>query len=160
GEPAVELVGGHRDREDDRRRVGVVPEVPGEEDDDDGHREHPGDGELRGKRHAWGEYAADDWTNSRVSTGPRRQPWRDSGEDLPDAARARDRGGGGLLRSGPRQPPRGGRRRRVPDRSGSGLRELSARRRRRRGGAAGGRRGGPPGTQPPLPESPPPRGPP
>ena len=51
-EPAVDLIGRHRDGEDRRRPVGVVLEVPREEDDHDRHRERPGERQLVGQRHS------------------------------------------------------------------------------------------------------------
>ena len=40
-EPAVDLIGGHRDDEDGRRPVRVVVEVPCVQEDDDRNRHHP-----------------------------------------------------------------------------------------------------------------------
>ena len=86
-EPAVDLVGRHRHREDGRRPVQVTGEVPREQHDHDRPGERPHESQLVGQVTVRGEYAA----HASLLEGARREPRRDRDPHLPHAARARDR---------------------------------------------------------------------
>ena len=125
GEPAVDLIGRHRDDEDGRRPVVVIGEIPGEQDDDDGNRQSPCERQLIGDGHRWGRIRGE---HGALHQSARREPRRDRRQDLPDAPRARHRSRRGVLRRRPRAHAyaRGGRG--VSDRARPRRRELSARR--------------------------------
>ena len=68
GEPAVDLVGRHRDDEDAGRPVRVTLEVPREQDDDHRDRKRPRESQLVGQGHVAREYAAHASSSARSSS--------------------------------------------------------------------------------------------
>ena len=120
GEPAVEPVGCHCEREHCRRPVVVIGKVPDEEQHRRTARPRPAPGSAGRRSSRIGEYAGDE----AVHQDSGRQPRRDHRSHLPHAPRAGDRVGRDLLGSRPRIAPRGVRGRGVSRRPRDACREL------------------------------------